>query len=115
MTLPELIAALEATEGSRQLDLTIERLAVGNVPLHWRVGSQGAILGGFDDVNECIPHYTTSLDAKLPGENIVRSEIIFGGWWRATHLGKKGRHEGRAITEPLARRIAALKAMEDKE
>lgn len=65
------------------------------------------------------PHYTTSLDAKLPGENIEQMawhEVVpgeaLGEVCEAWHLDLKTgkRTMGAAHTEPLARRIAYLKS-----
>lgn len=55
----------EASGPDRNLDLQIERDVIGHVPLHWRVGSMGTILSGFDDVSICVPLYTASLDVAL--------------------------------------------------
>jgi hypothetical protein len=90
--LNNLTARLEAApEGSRELDLKI-RHAV-------------------EPYNFSNPHYTTSLDAKLPWENIVavNYEHVSGNWM-AAHLGEKTVTWGIGRTEPLARRIAALRA-----
>lgn len=113
--LQALISKLEQVEeGGRELDLQIERMIVGSVPLHWRVGSGGVILSGFDDVSESVPRYTTSIDAKLPGENIHGTQRLPGGW-RAYHCDEDGNSAyAFAKTEPLARRLAALKAMADE-
>ena len=54
---------------------------------------------------------TTSLDAKLPGENIVEV-TLHDGVWAAIHVNPETglQRTGIGSTEPLARRIAALKA-----
>jgi len=58
-----------------------------------------------------IPHYTTSLDAKLPWENIVEVTKLSQHLWFARHLHYNGRHfPGSAPTEACARRAAALAA-----
>lgn len=89
----DLIARLEAaTEGSRELDKAIW-LEIGESPMK-------LIL---------CPHYTTSIDAALPGEDIHRVERVQSPtvtWWKAY----QGIHIGQGKTEALARRIAALKA-----
>ncbi len=98
----DLITRLEqVTEGSRDLDVEIV----------WALGH----------TNE-IPHYTTSLDAKLPGENIrgVSAPAPGEGWegtwrefWEAWHCNEDGKYFlGKGHTEALARRGAALKARE---
>lgn len=66
-----------------------------------------------------IPHYTTSLDAKLPWENIcsvavhdvVEGEPL-GEIWEAWHIDPETRRRtmGAGQTEALARRAAALKS-----
>lgn len=109
-----LIAKLEAaTEGSRELDAEIWALEPCVEPdclpdVKMRVIER--MLGGGDD-SEC-PHYTTSLDAALPGEDIVFMRLIHDGkgrWYEAQQSGSyswTGKHK----SEALARRIAALKA-----
>ena len=53
---------------------------------------------------------TRSLDAALPGERIIKTEIDADGW-HATALTVDGRSVyGFGKTEALARRIAALRA-----
>jgi len=99
-----------ATAGSRELDARAA-LAVGwvhqpNVAhnFKWRDPE------GFDRPN--IPHYTTSLDSKLPGENIVQVHYD-GDNWIAYHRGEDfGSFIGIGRTEALARRAACLKARE---
>ncbi len=85
-----------------------------------------------NDVRLEVPHYTTSLDAKLPGENITKVEaphdVSFpenekcNTMWRATCVVNESEHPGifgYGHTEALARRHAALraslKARESKE
>lgn len=103
----------EAREGSERLD--------------WDILGQFGNPGY--DINTCPPDmwravgggqyrplpFTTSLDAKLPWENI--KDVRHNGWgWVAAHYDENGkRYEGEAHTEPLARRIAALKARAIKE
>ncbi len=67
-------------------------------------------LGAFGMCSQA-PAFTTSLDAKLPWENIV-DVTVHDGIWKAHHVDPKtGRSEtGIGHTEPLARRCAALKA-----
>ncbi|MDX1574901.1 MAG: hypothetical protein R3285_01830 [Kiloniellales bacterium] len=62
-------------------------------------------------LDEQVPPYTTSLDAGVPGENIVG--VLFSrkrGRWAAIHRGSDGREEGPvwAASEALARRAAGL-------
>lgn len=71
------------------------------------------------------PEYTTSLDAALPGENIIEVTWLgnVGGHkgyrWSALNKGSDGcLTDGYAHTEVLARRIAVLRArqtIEDRE
>ena len=57
------------------------------------------------------PYFTTSLDAKLPWENIraVNYDHVSKNWM-AAHAGEKSITWEIGKTEPLVRRIAALKA-----
>ena len=62
-------------------------------------------------LDEQVPPYTTSLDAGVPGENIVG--VLFSrkrGRWAAIHRAADGSEEGPvwASTEALARRAAGL-------
>ena len=71
----DLLARLEAAEaGSRELDKAIHKIVTGmkviqRTPAGW------------------CSHYTTSLDAALPGENIISSNEIETGRWEAVHCG----------------------------
>ena len=117
-----LIAELEsAGEGSEALDARIHfgfRVMAGRSP------DIAALLIGEGiswptvraTLDEAIPPYTTSLDAAADGEDIVfvlRSarRNLWGAMQRTTS-GKKAGEEvmGWAATEPLARRLAALKS-----
>lgn len=61
-----------------------------------------------------LSRYTTSLDEKLPWENIIGMEFD-GSWYIAIHGDPGGRtYEGCARTEALARRAAALRAKIDE-
>ena len=113
-----LVAEIErATAGSAELDA---RIHVG-----YRVAAQGApdmaallIREGVtwptvhDAINEAIPPYTTSLDAALAGEDIsfvVRSARRQR--WGAMQMAACGEEVlAWAATEPLARRLAAIRA-----
>ena len=61
------------------------------------------------------PHYTTSRDASLPGENIVQTKVKITGRWEAIHARNGVIMAGEAATEALARRCAALKAREKEK
>lgn len=121
----DLIARLEsATEGSRELDAEIgaEVRYFSDKAEDWMRGWQGPIApypekpghiacwhtDGRMSVWWSVPRYTTSLDAKLPGEDIVHIYERQDGSWAAINRGSETWGDGR--TEPLARRIAALKA-----
>ena len=123
----ELIAKLESAEqGSRELDRDIAE-AVGykvqiiRVPEGHPVFKEGGGLEFMerDGVKVGIPPYSTSLDAKLPWENIqslyafdVVEDEPLGEGWEAWHVDREtGRRTmGAGNTEALARRVAALKA-----
>jgi hypothetical protein len=69
-------------------------------------------------LDEQVPPYTTSLDAKVPGENIVG--VLYSrkrGRWAAIHRAPDGREEGPvwAATEALARRAAGLTGIMSQE
>lgn len=106
-----------ASGGDRKLDLKLE-YCVG-VTFQQRADVARLMVDeGFSwqHVNEAlddrIPLYTTTLDAALPGENIVfvlKSERR--GGWCAVHRSEDGRdHLVWAATECLARRLAAVTA-----
>ena len=107
-----LLSRLEnAPEGSRELDLDI----------HLQAGDLGDDfdLGDLNTEPNWLPHYTTSLDAKLPGENIVQvhapgwNAAIPEGRWQAVHATDVAHGVyGYGHTEALARRIASLRARE---
>lgn len=136
-TVDDLITAVEAaTQGSRALDVQLAYCLGGGsgrsegsatdarLPAKWHaLGDFPAIAKimldeGFSwqsvcDVLDCeAPAFTTSLDAGLPGENIVfviRSAKR--NRWGAIHRTADGEEIfGWAATEALARRTAALKA-----
>lgn len=103
----ELIAKLEAsTEGSRELDADIARrigttvTVIPSGPIDYRTGLY-------------IKRYTTSLDAKIPGENTTRMTICRGIYWAHNLTEDERLTVAYALTEPLARRIAAIKAMKE--
>ena len=131
----DLIARLEqAPEGSRELDAEIHCLITpGRIvhPKSERGYTQDDLLHKARNAglaqSEFIsrsrgpsPHYTASVDAKLPGENIVQvkapgwNSVKPPGMWEAacaTSLPGQLIY-GYGHTEALARRIAALKAHE---
>ncbi len=115
--LQKVISALgEAPEGGEVLDVRIS-VALGDLQsgsakllrLFVEEGYDWAVISGLLD--EQVPPYTTSLDAGVPGENIVG--VLFSrkrGRWAAIHRRPDGREEGPAwaATEALARRAAGL-------
>lgn len=108
----DLAARCEAAEGlDRELDADLAR-AVGLLvdisnPIAWTVRDRGEHIA----FARPLPRYTESLDAALPGEAITNVYCIDGRWSAAN--GR--RHSGRAKTEPLARRAAALRALAEQE
>lgn len=94
-----------ATEGSRILDAAIYDLIDGS--------REPYPMPHFDTPNARAPHYTTSLDAKCPGEDIVMVSEQTTGRWCALQRG--AREAVYANTEVLARRLAGIKAHESKE
>lgn len=115
--LDDLIEALDAAErGSRALDIRIEYCL--GVALGGRVDIAGTLIEegiSWDTVKETldsrVPSYTTSLDAALEGEAIefaVKSDKRerWGAMHRSSH---RQEFLAWAATEPLARRLAALK------
>ena len=135
----DLITQLEeAPEGSRELDAQIHAIVNGGY-LEQTGHPDGSIAVWGEDRGikkasvsgheyrdrdficdaKFSPRYTTSLDAKIPGENIVSISELYlkrhGGYsprWFAMH---RNGIMGVGHTEPLARRIAALKAREQAD
>lgn len=113
MTRDELIAALERAPGpDRQLDEEIATL-VGLSDAQ----ENDADVVAFGRRLVDIPKYTASRDAMLPGAEKLCWQIegpMIGDTdskpWKAAALGKDI-WIGRAATEPLARRIAEIKAL----
>lgn len=109
----DLISKLEqAEEGSRELSDEIALAAGWETDKGWWRAPGEA---HYDSTMP--PDFSRSLDAKLPGENIVQVRRLTGGSgdgkrWEARHWDGKQRHYATAKTEPLARRAAALKARE---
>lgn len=121
----KLIAELEqATEGSRELDGPIFRFYI--MPdTDWETNKE---LWWPCEVTFCerfnVPEFTSSLDAKLPGENIamVIAPTRPDSDWVVWHFIERNDDDlrprvviARANTEPLARRAAALKARQATE
>ena len=126
--MPDLIADLAAApEGSREFDAEIAVRVDHDFPepmgdaypyfklphksdqcapgTYWLVQRSGMSL-------RTAPHYTTSLDAKLPGENIVSVTYVRSeGLWTAVHSDDTGEYPASAYTEPLARRVAYMKSI----
>lgn len=115
---PSLLDRLQsASEGSRELDFEIyaakENCKVFSTAHNW-LWQMKAADGRVRIVNAVdIPDYTTSLDAKLPGEDIVHVYERSDGRWAA--IQRHGEEWADANTEVLARRCAILKAKEAEE
>ena len=115
--LDELIDALVAAgEGDRTLDMQIEYCL--GVALGDRIDIAGVLIKegiSWETVSQTldarVPEYTSSLDAAVKGENIEFAvKSVKRERWGAMHRSKH-RQEflAWAATEPLARRLAALK------
>ena len=106
----DLIARLETAEtGSRELDIRIHADLRGpDAVERMRLVSWYLCTKAWEP-----PAYTTSLDAKLPGENIVHMFVLTSGRYVAWHTETQPPNiVAEANTEPLARRAAAMKAMQ---
>jgi hypothetical protein len=121
--LDRLLASLaEAHEGSRELDVIVS-FALGKTLGEAGKMAELLVEEGYtwDIVSEILDHdlpaYTTSLDAALPGENIVLSVYSTRRrLWGAAHRIADGQHVMRwAASECLARRLAALSALAPAE
>ena len=116
--LSDLIARLEAApEGSRELDAEVWAKVnglEGEITAGWKLARWCWNVGSIGLWDDELPHYTTSLDAALPGESVILSRRTDSGNWAALHSRGDGAGsiEGVGRTEALARRIAALKARE---
>ncbi len=122
--LAKVISSLgEAPEGGEDIDIRIS-VALGELRsgsakllrLFVEEGYDWTVISSLLD--EQVPPYTTSLDASVPGENIVG--VLFSrkrGRWAAIHRGPEGREEGPvwAATEALARRAAGLAGIMSQE
>lgn len=105
----DIISALEAAEeGSRELDARIAECFGFIATKHkteygdwWVEGENG---------QDVLPHYTTSIDAKLPGEDTACVINLDGHSVAIARDGDGKNHHGQGKTEALARRIASLRA-----
>lgn len=106
----------EAPQGGEDMDIRVS-VALGEMQsgsakllrLFVEEGYDWSVISSLLD--EQVPPYTTSLDAGVPGENIVG--VLFSRkrrHWAAIHRGPDGREEGPvwAASEALARRAAGL-------
>lgn len=134
--LSALIARVEhiAERGSRELDKAIYLAATREPSAEERIAAIRRRLGREpSDAAKAMwrnieaqarsdpPRYSQSLDAKLPGEEIVSVHAPFYGTgiieWTAVarvNPGKRDTAVGTGATEPLARRAAALRARESR-
>jgi len=104
-----LIEKLEAApEGSRELDLDI--FLVLNTRLRF---TRKELADEHSKLLMGVEHWTTSIDAKIPWENIWLVVCGDDGFWSAMTINPSGRNtEGHGHTEALARRVTALKVHE---
>ncbi len=115
----DLLSRLEAVpEGNRDFDVELHFLALNPEENPSGLFSYGRNWLGKElwlgAVREGCPHYTTSLDAKLPGENIVKTELCSGEWVAYHDPGEHHPYvKGYGHTEALARRGAALRARDE--
>jgi hypothetical protein len=113
----------EAARGGEDIDIRIS-VALGDLQsgsakllrLFVEEGYDWNVISSLLD--EQVPPYTTSLDAKVPGESIVG--VLYSrkrGRWAAIHRAPDGREEGPvwAATEALARRAAGLAGIMSQE
>lgn len=113
----ELLPLLQsAEEGSRRLDLMIAfAMGRGSIDsrtvLHILLQNEASPDRLAELIDHDCPNYTTSLDAELPGENIVLSLYQpTQSAWTAVHRSDAGDVIGSGASEILARRVAVLKA-----
>ncbi len=113
----------EAAQGGEDIDIRIS-VALGDLQsgsakllrLFVEEGYDWNVISSLLD--EQVPPYTASLDAKVPGESIVG--VLYSrkrGRWAAIHRAPDGREEGPvwAATEALARRAAGLAGIMSQE
>lgn len=108
-----------ATGPDRKLDAAIHTEAVG-LDDYWSIHdrSDGSLClryypGPPGPEYHPLPRYTASIDAALPGETIVSMVRLGDGHpWKATAIDANGTQYGgeSAVSEAIARRIAALRA-----
>lgn len=124
----ELIARVEAElEGSRELDREIDLALNPGAELWspgWYSGGKNEYLRwpdpkpGVAEYRQ-VERYTTSLDAALPGENIVimsREDLSDGIRWVVHHEEPAhGLFRAWGKTEALARRAAALRGLQARQ
>lgn len=118
-TLATLLPVLEkADRGSARLDLLIGYLVDAASPDDLRrielFREDGYLPDRIAELTGFVPMpYTTSLDAALPGENIVLAMYSAArGRWAAIHRRSDGEEDmAWGATEALARRAAALRAI----
>lgn len=106
MTTDIIKAIEEAKEGSRELDARIAE-GLGYKVTFWELNDHRSF-GMITDANKlatAIPHYSTSLDAPIPGTEITGCMKFSGRW----HAEATKAHKAVAATEPLARRAAELR------
>ncbi len=115
-----LIARLLTEEPSRELDLTIAEALPGGIEAGRTLRSFEARNGRLphDDVGTVwVRHYTSSIDAKLPGEDdgrwVIEGPGPMGGWRvDFSRPFEDSKHfVATAPTEAMARRAAFLKWM----
>lgn len=120
-TIDDLIGALEhAPDGGTDLD---RRIAF---QLGLPIGESDQMIKlllfegySWDVISELVqsenPGFTTAIDARIPGENIVLAmHSAKRGQWAAIHRGAGGKDFlAWAASEPLARRAAALRGLRD--
>lgn len=113
-----LIAKLEKLTGpSREVDADIFIAITPGVRKAGRIDRDGGVVGwwprdtAYQGARE-VSRFTASIDAKLPGEDIVYMRRITdaaGSWYEVQQAGSYT-YTGRHAIEAVARRIARLKA-----
>lgn len=123
MTREKIIAALEAGESGREMDGDIFETKIDREKWNRAYNQAQEPCGCPHDMavkgaRRRAPHYTTSLDASIPGENIIRVWRD-GRGWHAEQAVEGAVSESDATvtatapTEACARRAAALKGIEE--
>lgn len=121
-TYAEVIEALEAAAGPDRVNDLMLAYATGQgsdelrrtLPMLLEEGFSWTAIG--EVLASEAPSYTGSLDAALPWERVVFTMYSRKReQWSAIHRGTDGRETAAwAATEPLARRLAAMKAATDE-